>query len=809
MDYFTALLESYSKLKKRTLKLLVENQDPQMVAKQELMKAQSSNPPPTLSQPYIAQGVRARVSIFQTPKGWKYAPVSSDGFPNAGKSRFIDQDFNTFVGYFKVDGVDQDPQTGFQKAAPGATIGESPFAEQDPELATAAQEAFQSMALMTGNVFKGLDKKFIDGKQWATAPMFATYVFGKTPQALESQLLYLKTKIVKDEVNKDYITTVQPPDPKTVKDVAKSLEFLFKTATKDGELTLDEKNRVLSTFAVTDNGQVSVFTNDDDSGYVFKDDNGFFKNLLAATQHKHNFKIREINTKRKVSKGIDNQIRVVALEEILPVFSLQRRMQELAMAGMNTKPLAKLASDLLLNVKAKLAKLSLNYETWIKAHQQSALPPEDVEIINEVGALVGPDGNKIITAMMNVSKQSLAVRQPDLIITKGREAGEGRRQDTFEIFTDFNKAKMALAKTGYDDESIQMKGLIKQATIEEVLAGREDMYKASIKSGLFQKGQKVFYTPISLKNYISLDKAVFGTSTQTSINDFLSGNTKDPENLFQKKFQEITALTPESQKNLQKYNQDIRGIWDKIDSVPKIAKVKNGRGSLISSKPFREFIQSALDIIQKNSTFEELYDTHSEDNPKNKITTIIKKYLDDKDTDDGELQDKIKAYVAQYTKNAKLISDLQAGDLNAKYYLAAKLFNTGGSFDDGLVCDYRGLGTKENYSFLQNDVVREVLQSFMANDGKWTLQAKGNSFSFVNALNPNMKVTMLDKVEGRDSIDGGSKFSSKTSLEVNRDVLKAYNKLKPARESIIESWMQQQKMLLEELLGLRVEKAIF
>lgn len=807
MDYFTELLESYSKLKKRTLKLLVENQDPQMIAKQELTKAQSNNPPPTLSQPYIAQGVRAQVGIFQTPKGWKYAPIGSDGFPNAGKSRFIDQDFNTFVGYFKDDGAGMEDQGGFQRAEPGSNIAASPFAEQDPELATAAQEAFQNMALMAGNLFKGLDKQFITGKQWGTAPMFATYVFGKTPQALESQLLFLKTKIVRDDVNKDYITVAQPPDPKTVKDVAKRLEELFKFATKDDDLTLDEKNRILSTFAVTDNGNVSVFTEDDDSGYVFKDDNGFFKNLLAAVQHKFGFKIREINTKRQISKGVDNNIRGVALEEILPVFSMQRKMQELAALGRNTKPLAKVANDLLNLVREKLSKLAINYETWIKSHQQSALDPEDVRIINEVGALVGPDGNKIITAMMNVSKQSLAVRKPDLIITKGRETGEGRRQDTFEIFTDFAKAKMALIKTGYDDETVSTKGLIKQAAVEEVFQGREDIYKAALKAGIFKKGQKVFYTPISLKNYISLDKAVFGTSTQTSISDFINGNTKDPENLFMKKFTEMTAMNPENHKAVKSYNKDLREIWDKVASVPKIAKVKNGRGSLINSKPFREFIQSTLDLIQKNSTYEELSDISSEDSPKNKITSMIKKYLESDDEDDI-LQDKIKAYVAQYTKNTKLIGDLKAGDINAKYYLAMKMFNSGGSFDDGLVCDYRGLGTKENYSFLQNDVMRDVLQSFMSSDGKWTLSARNNTFEFINAANPKMKVVLSDKVEKKGMPGTPPSFSTKTSVEVTRDTMLAYNKMKAARESIIESWMLQQKVLLEELLGLKEEAVI-
>ena len=235
-------------------------------------------------------------------------------------------------------------------------------------------------------------------------------------------------------------------------------------------------------------------------------------------------------------------------------------------------------------------------------------------------------------------------------------------------------------------------------------------------------------------------------------------------------------------------------VWDQIGKVPATVKARSSTGNLVNSKPFKEFIKNTVEIIKRNSTFDELNDIESEDNPKTKLTTMINKYLES-DEDDEALEHKIKAYTAQYAKN-----DINRGDKSAKQYLAMKLFNTGGSVDDGMICDYRGLASKENYNFKQNDVMRDVLKSFIAGDGAWELKARNNTFVFYNSANPKMRLTLTDKVEKKTGLTG-MKYSTKSSVEVNREILKFYNRRKMARESMIESFMDYQKVILNQLLS--------
>jgi hypothetical protein len=801
MDAFTELLESFSKLKKRQLRLLKENSNPESEAQQAFAQAKGSNPPPVLAKPFITSTSKGtQVAVYQKKDGsWK-GSIYSNGKVLGGRNEvFIDQEWGRFVGFFKGEGIsNSNPNKG---ADAGQNIANSPMAMDSPEDAMAAQESFQNIALTLPEVYSGLDKKFIQ-PLWSNFQTFGTYVFGKTPQSLEMHTLNIKTKILFDEATKQYLSIPTPPDPQNTKDVAKALEFLFDCLAKNN-LSEDDKLKLKKSFSINSNGHVSVFTDLDDSGLVFSDNTSFFKNLLNATEEKYQLKFRRLDVKKEISQGIDNHIRGVALEEILPILCMQRKLEEFASMGLPNDALKAAIQGSVGLIKDRLLKLMQNYESWVMAHDQSALDSDDVKVVNAVGSLLGNNGSKLISAIVAASKDAVSVRQPDFILTKGREVGEGRRQDTFEIFGDFNKAKMALIKMGYSDQEIMLNGMIKNVRVEEAFAGKEDQLAIALGSGLFKAGQPVFYTPISLKNYLSLDKTQLGTALGVSTSDFIKGKSKDPLNLFRKKFEEIGGPSFQTiQKKIVKYNTEVEDIWDKVGKVPIKVMARSDRGNLVQSTPFKEFISNTLDIIKANSTYEEMNDVSSEDNPKAKLTVMIRKYIEAGDEDTNELlASKIKAYTAQYTKNAKLIADINAGKPEAKHYLAMKMFNAAGSVDDGLVCDYRGLATGEKYNFKQNDVVKEVISSFLNDDKMWVLKAKNNTFIFYSALNPDIRFTLIDKVEKTNELTGEVKYQSKTVAYVNKPLLQKYNRRKSSRESMIETWMSYQKVILEGLVG--------
>lgn len=798
MDPFTELLQSFSKLKKRQLRLLKEDSNPESEAQQALSQAQTQNPPPVLAKPFITSTSKGtQVAIYQKKDGsWK-GSIYSNGKVLGGRNEvFIDQEWPRFVMFFTGESTGNSPKQN-QGAAAGQNIASSEFALENPEDAMAAQESFQNIAFILPEVYSGLDKKFVQGL-WGTFAAFGTYVFGRAPQSLEAHTLNIKTRIVYDEATKQYLSLVTPPDPQNVKDVAKNLEFLFNSFSKDN-LSEDDKVKLRKMFSINSNGHVSTFNDDDNSGLVFSDNTGFLKNLLMAGEEKYLLKFRRLDVKKEISLGIDNHIRGVALEEILPVLVMQRKLQEFAALGIPNQALTQGIQVSMGLIKEKLLKLLQNYESWIQAHDQSALEPEDVKVINAVGTLLGNNGSKLIGAIVAASKDAVSIRQPDFVVTRGREVGEGRRQDTFEIFGDFNRAKIALTKMGYSDQEIMMDGMIKTVRVEEAFTGREDQLAMALGAGIFKKGQIVFYTPVSLKNYLSLDRALFGNAVAKSTSDFIKGVTLDPLNLFLNKYKEIAGPSFDHPNTI-KYNDGMDAIWDKVAKVPINVKARSGRGNLVEAEPFKEFVKNTLDIITANSTFEETNDIEQEDNPRAKLTVMIRKYLESKE-DDELLASKIKAYAGQYAKNSKLISDLKKGDPMAKQYLTMKLFNAGGSVDDGMICDYRGLASLENYNFKQNDVVKEVINSVLNDDKMWVMKAKNNSFIFYSALNPNIRVTMMDKVERTKELTGELKYESKTVVFVNRPLLQKYNRKKAAKESIIESWMQQQKEILIQLIG--------
>ena len=73
MDYFTDLLESFSKLKKRKLKLLRESENPESDAQNAFQQAKTQNPPPSLAKPFVTNTSKGtQVAIYMKKDGsWK------------------------------------------------------------------------------------------------------------------------------------------------------------------------------------------------------------------------------------------------------------------------------------------------------------------------------------------------------------------------------------------------------------------------------------------------------------------------------------------------------------------------------------------------------------------------------------------------------------------------------------------------------------------------------------------------------------------------------------------------------------------
>jgi hypothetical protein len=813
MEFFTQLLDSYSKLKKRALRL-VESGNPQALAQAAIKKAEAGkasfskangNGPFQLTR---ADGlVNADVLfVFPTKNGWKYtAKLNADGGPTF-QHPVTD---GKFEGYFDQGAsVEQPKGKKFEKTPAGTQIAGSELALEMGDDITPIVEAFQEMALISPEVFAGIDPKYLKNSNWETLAAFQTYIFGLRRGSLESQVLNDKMAIDYDGNSRQYITSVLPASFKKLKHVVENIKSLMSFLAKDN-LSEDDKNRLNDCAAINldsdvkQEQSVTIFGEDTGSGLVFKDESGFLKMLMSALQKKHEIKVKKLKIEKKISTGLDNNIRGVALEQVLPMFNMQRVMLEMKAKGMKgAGVLEKGVKESFKAIQDKIAFLRNNFQSWVAQWAESAQDTDVKDIIDSVGALVGSKGDGLITALAAASKQSIAIRKPDFIVTKGLETGNGIRHDTFEIFTDPSKSKAALLRSGFTEEDISSKGMIKSGFPEQVFAGREDLLAIAYKSGVLRKGQQIFYNSYSLKNYIDLDEAVFGKTTVNSNLDFINGTTEGnpTADQFFSKARETIGVTPEDHEKVVDYNKSLHDIGGKIRMLDPARAKSSSTGVRVRIDPFASFIDSAMDAIKSNSDYSELHSDDIKDTSKKEFIDAIERFKKAADKDDEDLKNKIKQYAATYLKNKKIISDISKGSKAAKQYLMMKLFNTGGCVDDGLACDYRGLGSKENYNLIQNDIVKDVVKSFMSGNGDWALSAKGNYFIFTSSKYPNAKLTLFDKVEKKNST-GGTVYSTGSTCSINRATMQAFNRMKKSvQENIIDSLYESQKLLLDQLM---------
>lgn len=813
MEFFNQLLGSYDKLKKRTLRL-VESGNPQALAQAAIKKAEAGkasfsrangNGPFQLTK---ADGLvnADMLFVYPTKNGWKYTTkLNADGGPTF-QHPVTD---GKFEGYFDQGAtVDQPKGKKFEKTPAGTQIANSEMAQELGDEIAPLVEAFQDMALISPEAFAGIDPKYLKNANWETIAGFQTYIFGLRRGSLESQVLNDKMAIDFDGKSKQYITSVMPASFKKLKHVVDNIKSLLTFLSKDN-LSEDDKNKLNNCAAINldsdvkSEQSVTIFGEDNSSGLVFKDESGFLKMLISALQKKHEIKVKKLKIEKKISTGLDNNIRGVALEQVLPMFNMQRVMLEMKAKGLpGAGILEKGVRETFKVIQDKIAFLRNNFQAWVTQWADSAQDMSVKEVIDSVGALVGLKGDGLITAMAAASKQSIAIRKPDFIVTKGLETGNGIRHDTFEVFSDPSKSKAALLKSGFTEEDISSKGMIKSGLPEQIFAGREDLLKIAYKSGIFKKGQQLYYNSYSLKNYIDLDEATFGKTTVDSNLNFINGSKdiNSPEGAFFAKAREAVGITAEDHAKVVDYNKSLHDIGGKIRMLDPASAKSSSTGNRVRIDPFTTFIDSALDAVKANSDYNELNGDDVKDTSKKDFLDAIQRFKNSSDKDDDELKNKIKQYAATYLKNKKVIGDINKGSKAAKQYLMMKLFNTGGCVDDGLACDYRGLGSKENYNLIQNDIVKDVVKSFMSGDGRWALSAKGNYFIFTSSQYPNAKLTLSDKVDKRA---GGSEtvYSTNTTCSINRKTMQAFNRNKKSfQESIIDSLYESQKLLLDQLL---------
>lgn len=914
MKYFNELLESYSKLKKRKLKLLEagEVQAGQGgKADEYIQKATMAKEQPAPNNRIPIEGTNAVLwynkknnSIFTTLFGGRTTDVNPETNPEG---------YQKFVNYFSEGGQSVKSDKG---AEANPSVGASPDKLIDPNemiLDTLAQQGISDdiidkvlkkinevkeigakLKARASSIFSrsgGKTDTFIS--QLTSPTFFITKVGGKWVDKGESQngelmasVLDTYTKVTGLLLN----GKITEPDLDVLKNIR---TYIKETKHKDGSISKET--------------YVAITADDDrNNALVFKNDH-----LLAVLEALKKKKFdgetlyskigSKLNIRKKINTGVDNAFRGTFMELVPKLTSLQKYAASLRNVPGKERVRAEIIRKVqkaIEDIRGRFIELAESQESWIARHSQTAIDIETLTEIETLGRVAGVEGINLLRAAINVSNLSNK-RGADYILPLGEITGHGRRQDIVEIYKDEQSAKKALSRMGFSDEEIGQK--YKQAPLSEIFQGKETELQELIDVGMFDnKDQIVIVNNFSLKNYLRLNEAVLGTTTVGSNQRFCQADfteydrkiestslevssrkakilelqkqkekdlesgiiNKDDENFknydkqiksitlevsaseadilgYQKekdaaianyqKYRLETGISDADHEALKQYDIDLRKVWEKLDpliTVDNLNITSDDGSETITKDSFQQVAQVIMDTLRNNSTASEL--NNSDPDTLDGITTALfntcRGYIR-RETSGKDVRERMLAYASYYAKNSKVIQDFKNGDKRARDYIMMKLYNTGFSVDDNLICDYRGLNSGENYIFTQNEVMKEVMKSFQSNDGVWTVEvSKGkNGFTFVKKSpdgDPRKytKVYLKDSIARKRSREGGHVYTHETTCSMNRNGLIHYDRIakinsspvpKPADVTeIVDMFIETQKRILETLMSLQKKSIV-
>lgn len=834
MKYFTELLESYSKLKKRKLRLLeageVQQQgNAEAEAQKAFETAKTINPPPALKSPYVVPNKNIGIYFANSKNAWKAGRLQSDG--GVGRLQFevqlggsLNPDYiNLFSGGDQTnqEGQESSQETGegIEGMPPGDQMPLGPGGEaelilsEQPNVDPETKQNILESIVKTNDLLQDLKK--------ANSEDFKRLRINQYERHLTDAAFSVTKKV--GQTREEWNAVGQFKDPEVMLGVARNVEELARILTKS-ELT-DKDAKILSQFQIS--GDNVVVRANSQQALVFKDNSL----LLALTklakkklgfQKKYTLDKYKLNPKARAA-GVDNAFRGVFLEDI-------RMIACLANAKNKTKSIRNFIQEKYKAIGGNLANLARSTEQWIANHAKTAIDADTYDLIGVFQSLAGKDGEALIRAAFAQAKATVD-RGAAFIVTKGGITKHGRRQDTEEVYTSFESAKKGLMAAGVREDEINSGTKIKQITLQEALTGKtpeetETNLKLAKASGNFSDGQlngtePVYTAIVSLKNYLNISKEVtVGTTTRSSNASFvlqdysrLPPDEIEPAQAFYKKYLETTGANPGQVAASQEFHKECFGVWDRVARFAQAdvlyVTAKNGR-TVIKKESIEDLAKSILSTLQDTSNYQEI--TDEEKSIKAKLFSTCQRYLEGREGKEGA-RERIIAYASLLGSNARIAKGIRENDPAARQYLAARLFNSGASVDDGLYADFKSLNTNEAFSFYQNDIMLDVVKSVHEGDGRWEIVPQSNGFEFVKkGSEPPQKVRLSESTEGKLDQTGKMKYSIKTSCSLSRSTLEAYNRLQQQRSStkiegnkLVEMFIETQKKILQTLISLQKE----
>jgi hypothetical protein len=719
MDYFHQLLESYDRLKKRKLKLRIQEAVNHQVEQKALQAISQAEQYQAKSyDAFKVPGVASNLFIFFTPKGRKFSnSATNEGgkWAATGFQKFIDKAYEEFLGYFDNG---EGEESGGSAGAPQQPLQQPQMGQMNPEqvqpMASPVSIKLQEeLAPILDDIKQNIPANIIDKSLLKDFNSFANAIFGLNGQSLESHLINAK------KINRDGMGIISrnsdPVDPVLVERVTDKIVKIFNIISRsDEDLNADDKDFIESYLIMNKDGSVTISTNGDpEEGLNFSDKTGILKMLSQTLELKFGVTPIIFDIEKAGSDDSDNQFRGVNMEEILPLIQLivrcenEAKMLDLHMRAQNKA--CKSASQLSERFKDKLKKMREVHSEWATMRETGAIDAEDIGTISFYNQMFGDENTGIFKALADASRKSLKVRRSDYALPIGAITGFGRRADVSELWMDQNLAIQGLKKSGFSDEKIQK--MLKLSKVDKLISANREFGNFGVRSGILTRHTDVAFLNVSLKNYLNLDDAKLGSSTTKSFDDSLAGIVKKDTNsqkTFIEKIKLELGISENEFESIRQYSQELKEVEKKVIDLPFKATVPTGaeNAKVIKVESFKELLDVTYDSITRNTNVKDL----AKRGEVFELKSMIKEYREkskEADTETGakevtdSLGENLRHRISLIASRNKLYKGLNSKDPNrnstARKYLASKIFYSGASVDDGLLVDARGLITIHSF----------------------------------------------------------------------------------------------------------------
>jgi len=829
MKYYEQLLESFTKLKKRTFKLTVIEEDvaQNQQARQALIQFFSKLTTTPVTMPSLAPGEYSNsVTAYLNPETNQPEVSSPHLAPNTSNPLTALQKQNTngqrlVKWYVGEEGQEQEqgeaaPEVPGQAAVmpralpklPGQAAMESGFT--DPEL-VGSRNLFEEMR----NKASKLCDKLLEMGIEKSCNHFLNYFGGAASQSPEKAFAPNRTKWSYDEEYK--ILTKSKLEEQESKEAIKSIDWLLDGLNSDNPIDGAELNK---RFAVATNGSILVTVGTDSGeGYILKDKPGVYKALLNAAVEKvdtttspEDFQLNAFTP--RVSSGSAKGIRGKMLEE---VYMLRLLAKQCATTRGKGEERGSQACTMFKAASERFQKHKENWpliHEWAAEHDLGAAIKRDEQGLYEVVKNSGIQGENLVNivgAMFALSEKVDGAIGATMSAPVGLNPGEGEKPDVTYVWSTEQEARTGLKSLGFSDDEISG-GMLKVGTIGEAFKGSaipdlEQYYRDNHDP----EGTDIaFYHGTGLKHFEGgMHSMHAGVRQHGSLTKTMSEGTQ-----MRKRAAEYFGHTPQTAKAVDNYFRDkLNGILDGVMNTVTLQDVPDPSNpkKTIQKDPLLDLINSHIGTVNTNSNYHEL--RHDG------LKHFMEKYVSDGGTwinkkmtveERGHISEAVSRQLMWRRMNTDLLSDNSATRKTAQDTLATVAFITGGAFDDTTSTSVRDLESFGHMSIIHNEGMDFVKQAQDPNSNVEIVnpgieEGEGSSVKFRDKGNTDSYVTMrLSKDKGEP----------KWSVEYSLGFLKAHDRVQSSEpflqsastkygnvEDLIQEYLDNQKDMLLKILS--------